>query len=201
MKKLSVLIALMLCITISGVYATWTYINVTDVADESVNTAMNLTGVVFSDGYGAYEIDRSTLALKIDPKTGTTHTTSLQVSGEIVIKFTPATFAPLEIKENGVDSTFAFSLSNNNWTFDDDTTDEVAAQKILELNHPEAHDIVWTRQNDGTFTYTLSAKSIAEHLTLSEFVLDTKAKYDSFNSALANGSIIFTVSDGTTTPN
>ena len=40
MKKLSVLIVLMLVLTISGVYATWTYTQATDVADEAVKSAI-----------------------------------------------------------------------------------------------------------------------------------------------------------------
>ena len=45
MKKISVLIMLILCVTIGGVYATWTYTQATDVADEAVNMNMNLTDV------------------------------------------------------------------------------------------------------------------------------------------------------------
>ena len=33
MKRLSILIALMLCVTIGGVYATWTYAGTNDIAD------------------------------------------------------------------------------------------------------------------------------------------------------------------------
>ena len=199
MKKLSTLIALMLVITIGGVYATWTYTQTTDVADEAVNMAMNLTDVVYAGSYGTYKVDLSNLKLTIDPKQGTTHTTSLVIEGGITVIFTPATHAPVDIKENGVDSTFTFSLSNNNWEFDDDTTDEVAAKNVVTLAHTGKHDIVWTKASDNTFTYTLDATVLKQHISLSEFVLDTKVKYDAYNTALANGQIIFTVSDGDTT--
>lgn len=198
MKKISILIVLMLMITIGGVYATWTYTQTTDVADEAVNMAMNLTDVVYAGSYGTYKVDRTSVELTIDPKTGTTHTTALQITGNIVVTFTPATHAPVEIKEDGVDSTFTITLSNNSWTFDDDTEDETPARNIITLNHNGAHKIAWTKQADGTFTYTISAAELAEHIVLTEFVLDTKAKYDLFNAALANGQIIFTVSDGQT---
>lgn len=198
MKKLSVLIALLLCVTIGGVYATWTYTQTTDVADEAINMAMNLTSVAYSDGYGVYEIDQSGLTLTIDPKEGTTHTTSLVISGQLVVTFKPATYAPGDVKENAVPTEYTISLSNNSWTYDDDETDEEAPKAILTLNHTGAHDVEWVKQADGSFTFVLNADELAEHLSLTEFDLDTKAKYDSYNKALANGQIIFAVTDGNT---
>ena len=194
MKKLSLLIALCMLISIGGVYATWTYVRNSDVADESVNMAMNLTEVAYSGSNGAFKVDTSTLKLSIDPKSGTTHTTSLVIEGEVKIVFTPATFAPADVKQNAVDSTFQFKLSNDNWTFDDGHGD--GAKAIVTLAHKEKHGIVWERQSDGTFVYVLDATTLAKHITLNEFVLDTKTRYDSFNTQLANGQIIITVSDG-----
>ena len=196
MKKLSVLIALMLCITIGGVYATWTYTQTTDVADESVGAAMNLTGVAYAGSYGTYEIDKTTLALTIDPKNGTSHTTSLLVAGEIVVKFTPSNVAPVEIKESGVPTTFSFALSNDAWTFDDSHGD--GPKNIIALKHAGSHDVVWNPVGDGTFTFTLTAANIAEHLELTEFVLDTKTLYDEYTVALRGGQIVFSVTDGST---
>ena len=192
MKKLSLLIALCMLISIGGVYATWTYVRNSDVADESVNMAMNLTEVAYSGSNGAFKVDTSTLKLSIDPKSGTTHTTSLVIEGEVKIVFTPATFAPAEVKENALDSTFEFKLSNNSWTFDDGH----GAKEIVKLAHQGTHEIKWTKQSDGTFVYVLDATTLAKHITLNEFVLDTKTLYDSFNAQLANGQIIITVSDG-----
>lgn len=196
MKKISILIALMLCITIGGVYATWTYTQTTDVADESVGAAMNLTGVAYAGSYGTYEIDKSTLALTIDPKNGTSHTTALQVAGEIVVTFTPSNVAPVEIKESGVPTTFSFTLSNDAWTFDD--THGEGSKNVIALRHSGSHDVVWQPQDDGTFTFTLSAADIAEHLDLTEFVLDTKTLYDDYTVALRGGQIVFGVTDGST---
>lgn len=192
MKKLSLLIALILCVTIGGVYATWTYTQNTDVADETINMTMNLTDVAYSGSYGTYKIDTSSLKLKIDPKAGTTHTTALFIEGNIVITFTPNSVAPQEVKENGVESTFKFGLTNSNWTYE--------GEKIVTLAHEEEEDIVWGEPDqEGVFTFTISAEDLAEHINLTEFVLDNKEKYDSFNTALGQGQITITVSDGITT--
>ena len=200
MKKLSVLIAMILCVTIGGVYATWTYTQNTDVADETINMTMNLTDVAYSGSYGTYKIDTSTLTMKIDPKEQTTHTTALYIEGQIVITFTPNSVAPQDVKEKGVASTFQFGLTNTNWVYDDDTTDSVAAKNIVTLGHPGAEDIVWVGPNEkGEFTFVITAEELANHIILTEFNLDTKAKYDSFNTALGQGQITITVSDGVTT--
>ena len=190
MKKLSLLIALCTLLTIGGVYATWTYTQNTDVADESVNMGLNLTDVAYSGSYGTYRVDTSGVTMSIDPKDGTAHTTALYITGDIVITFTPNSVAPTEVKESGVASTYTFSLANANWQYN--------SQNIVTLNHTEAHNIVWAPQTDGTFTCTISADDLAEHIALTEFTLDTKADYDAYNTVLGQGSIVITVSDGTT---
>ena len=190
MKKLSLLIALCMLLTIGGVYATWTYTQNTDVADEAVNMNMNLTDVAYSGSYGTYKVDTSSLKLAIDPKAGTTHTTALYIEGNIVVTFTPNSVAPVEIKENGLDTTYTLSLSNPNWQYD--------SRNIVTLNHAEAHDIEWVKQADGTFTYTISAADLAGHISLAEIVLDTKVAYDAYNAVLGQGAIVISVSDGTT---
>ena len=193
MRKLSLLIALCMLLTIGGVYATWTYTQSTDVMDESINMSMNLTNVTSVGTYGTYEIDQTGLSLTIDPKPGTAHTTALFITGDLVIKFTPNTYAPVEVKENGVASTFAFSLANANWQYE--------GQDIITLNHTGNHAITWAKQSDGSFICTISADDLADHLILTEFILDTKLDYNAYNTVLGQGTIVFTVSDGqTTTP-
>ena len=192
MKKLGLLIAMILCVTIGGVYATWTYTQNTDVADETVNKSLNLTGVEYVGSYGTYNVNVDGLTLKIDPKPGTTHTTALVAEGEIVITFTPNSVAPQTVKDSAVASTYQFTLSNANWLYE--------GNKVVELKHTGAHDITWTKQADGTFKFVITAAAVLEHISLTEFNLDTKAKYDAYNTVLGTGAILLTVSDGKVTP-
>ena len=193
MKKLSLLIVIAMLLSIGGVYATWTYVQNKDVADDSVGKQMNLTSVEYSNGYGVYEINHSDVVLTIDPLEGSAHTTGLLVSGNLVVTFTPSTNAPVEIKTGGVDSTFAISISSTgDWVYDDGNGEK----PIITLNtdHGDgsgAHDVEWELQSNGTFTYTVTAAQIKEHLNLTPFVLDTKADYDAYNAVLRNGSIVF----------
>lgn len=192
MKRLSVLIAMILCVTIGGVYATWTYTQNTDIADEQIHMTMNLTDVAYSGSYGTYKIDTSALKMNIDPKAGTTHDTALYITGQIVITFTPNSVAPETVKENGVASTFQLTLTNNNWLYE--------GRPIVTLAHNEAEEITWGQPDEqGVFTFVISAEELAQHISLTEFTLDTKAKYDAFNLALGQGQITITVSDGQVT--
>ena len=189
MRRLSVLIAMILCVTIGGVYATWTYTQNPDVADEQIHMTMNLTDVAFSGSYGTYKIDTSALKMNIDPKVGTTHDTALYITGQIVITFTPNAVAPEIVKEKAVDSTFQLTLTNDNWLYE--------GQKIITLAHNEAEEITWGEPDDmGVFTFVITAEELAQHISLTEFTLDTKEKYNAFNLALGQGQITITVSDG-----
>ena len=191
MKKFSLLILLVLCVTIGGVYATWTYTQNTDVADEQVHMTLNLTDVAYAGSYGTYKIDTSGLTMKIDPKEGTTHKTGLYITGQIVITFTPNSVAPENVKKDAVPSTFQFTLTNQNWLYE--------GKNILTLAHTDAEVIEWgTADEKGVFTFVITAEELAEHFTLTEYTLDTKAKYDLFNAALGQGQITITVSDGKT---
>ena len=196
MKKLSLLLALLLVITVGGVYATWIYTDKTDVADISPTVDINLTEATFAGTYGTYEVDSTTLSLKVDPKPGTTFTTGLVINGAIVIKFKPQTYAPVEIKEEGVPTTVQFSLTNTSWKFDDGHGE--GPRDVITIAQPEKHNVTWSAPDaDGTLTYTISAAELATHIGLTEFTLDTKILYDQFATALGNGKIMITVSDGT----
>jgi len=187
MKKLSLLIALALILSIGGVYATWVYSQSDDVADITNARAITMTEATFEGTYGTYSTDATSLTLKVDPKQGTTHTTSLQIGGEIIIKFTPATHAPAEIKTNGVPTTYTFGVSNAEWEYN-----EVS---IIDVD-TEAKNAVWTDAGNGVLTHTISAAQLADILTLTEFELDTKADYDAYDAVLTQGQITLTISDG-----
>lgn len=187
MKKLSILIALILCVTVGGVYATWVYSQSDDVADITGAKAITMTEATFTGTYGTYHVDTSELSMVVDPKEGTTHTTALKITGNLVIGFTPNTYAPEEVKTNGVASTFAFSLSNADWKYD--------GQNILTVDLNK-HNIAWTPDGNGAFTYTISAADLADYIELTEFTLDTKADYDAYDAVLTNGQIVVSISDG-----
>lgn len=190
MRKISLLIALCLIVSVGGVYATWVYSQSDDVADITNARAITMTEATFEGTYGTYTTDSSSLTLKIDPKQGTTHTTALYLTGEVVIKFTPATHAPADVKEGGVLTTYAFGISNSNWTYN--------GQQIIAVD-TSAKNITWTPDGNGAFVYVVSADELAGLISLTEFELDTKAEYDAYDQVLTQGQLTITISDGKTT--
>lgn len=191
MKKFSLLIALALLLTVSGVYATWVYSQSDDVADITGAKAITMTEATFTGTYGTFAVDSSSVSLLVDPKGATgsdLHTTALYITGDVIITFTPNSYAPDSVKRNGVPATFQFGLSNDNWTYE--------TRKILTVDTAK-HDISWgTPGADGVFTYTISAAALADYLTLTEFLLDTKADYDAYDKVLTNGQVTLAISDG-----
>ena len=65
MKKLSILIALILCVTIGGVYATWVYSQSDDVADITGAKAITMTEATFTGTYGTYNVDTTGLTMVV----------------------------------------------------------------------------------------------------------------------------------------
>ena len=106
MKKLSVLIALMLCITISGVYAVWSYAGTDDIADVLAEAKVTIADVELQGANGIYTIT-SNLVLTVD-QANDAHEAKLVFasnnSEEIYLKvtFKPAANAPKDIKDNAV---------------------------------------------------------------------------------------------------
>ena len=193
MKKISLLIILVLCVTIGGVYATWVYSQSDDVADITGAKAVTMTEATFTGTYGTYTVDTSGLTMVVDPKEGTAHTTALKITGSLIINFTPNVHAPEQVKLNAIPSTFTFSLSNSDWKY--------AGQDIMTID-TEKHDITWGEPGEnGVFSYEISASTLASYITLTEFVLDTKADYDAYDLVLTNGQIVVSISDGKSTTN
>jgi hypothetical protein len=114
-KKLSMLAAMALCVTVGGVYATWIY------ATQAVPTAyatmsITLTGTSSGGQAGTLTIAGTNVALKIDdPADGGIHQAALQydATGFFTITFTPNTNAESDVKD-GVDLQWYLGLYDSN---------------------------------------------------------------------------------------
>lgn len=197
MKRLSLIIALAICVTIGSVYATWVYNEHDDVADITGTRAITMTSATFDGGLGTYTVSTAGLTMKVDPKDGTAHTTSLELDGEIVVTFTPSQYASEEVKTNAIATKFAFSASKaiDQWTYN--------GEQIFTTidNTPISIDWTGTKQADGTFKYTIPASVVDDCLTLNEIVLDTKTDYDAYDAVLTDAQIVISITDGVTTSN
>ena len=115
MKKLSVLIALMLIVTITGVYAVWSYAGTNDIADAFAESKITIADVELTGANGVYTIE-SNLVLTVD-QANDKHEAKLVFSANdgnpvhMTVTFKPATNAPAAIKENAVPSELYFGTT------------------------------------------------------------------------------------------
>ena len=107
MRKLSVIIALALVITIGGVYAAWHY-NRGEVSLEITRSA-TMASIQSDTAKGSVAIDkdgngesRNTLKFLVDDLDTIDWKAELVPSGSVFVKFTPAANADQTVKDNGI---------------------------------------------------------------------------------------------------
>ncbi len=212
MKKLSILIALMLLVTVGGVYATWSYAGTNDIADAYAEAKVTITDATLTGANGTYKVE-SNLVLTIDQATDDNHEAKLVFdsnnSEEIFLKvtFTPSKNAPETIKENAVPSELYFGTTTTmqykmdeegNYSETGTPTDIFTFSNSG--NGTLDNTFTWTKEANGTFTYTMYEDDLKDAIQLSQtFVLDLKSEHDAFRTAL-NGNIQAHVTDGIITP-
>ncbi len=210
MKKLSLLIALMLLVTVGGVYATWSYAGTNDIADAYAEAKVTITDAELVGANGTYKIE-SNLVLTID-QANEDHEAELVFdsnNGEAIylkVTFTPAANAPQSIKENAVPSELYFGTTTTmQYSMDADGNYSATGTPTEIFSFTNASDgvfspnVKWTEQADGTFTYTMDQAALEAAIKLSQtFVLDLKSEHDAFREAL-NGNIVARITDGTVT--
>lgn len=208
MKKLSILIALMLVVTISGVYAAWSYAGTNDIADAFAESKITIADVELTGANGVYTIE-SNLILTVD-QANDKHEAKLVFSANdgnpvhMTVTFKPASNAPAAIKENAVPSELYFGTTvpmqykidgEGNYSATGTPTDILKFKNVSNGNLDV--NVTWTKQADGSFTYTLDQAALEEQIQLTQtFVLDLKSEHDAFREALS-GNVIARVTDGT----
>lgn len=211
MKKLSLLLALMLLVTVGGVYATWSYAGTNDIADAYAEAKVTITDAVLTGANGSYKVE-SNLVLSVD-QANDAHEAKLVFESnnpaeEIYLKvtFTPSSFAPQAIKDNAVPSELYFGTTTPmQYSMDDEGNYSATGTPtdILKFTNPSDDDfnpnVTWTKETDGSFTYTMDKTALEAEISLNKnFVLDLKSEHDEFRKALS-GNVIVRVTDGTVT--
>ncbi len=208
MKKLRILIALCMLLTVGGVYATWSYVGSTDIIDALTESKVTITDAVIEGTYGIYKID-SNLVLTVD-QANDNHEAELIFGSNndqpiyLTVTFTPSVNAPNAIKENAIVSELYFGVTTPmqyKMDAEGNYDAEGTAVDIFKFKNPSNGELdntfEWTKNDDGTFTYSLNADQLKEQISLSQiFVLDIRTEHDAFRSALA-GNIVARVTDGT----
>ncbi len=198
-KRVSLLVALILLVTVGGVYATWSYAATAGVS-EVRNKGVSLAPAKMEGSLGVYEVLFEEFSLTID-QTGvgdyspTLKFTVANDDGSLDFKFTPSNVASNELKEVGIDSSVSFS-----------STLAHEGQPIFQFPQ-EIHigtvgsgeTYSWVKQPDGSFSCSIPNSALSTYIQLAYTEdLDTYAKYQAFEKSVA-GVISVTISNGAPT--
>ena len=192
MKKLSLLMALAMLITVGGVYATWIY-NEAPAAVGFSSIGVQLEGYDNTGSKGSISAV-SDFSLDIDDMGGyVPGFVPSKQDGVVTITFTPTQFADPDIQENGLASlnyrlyakigTDELDVTQITYTFGGET------YQIFEKFDTELKSVNLETKSfaDGKFTYTISVDDVLALMTLKPGVqLETFAEYEAYQLALQN---------------
>lgn len=185
MKKLTTLIALIICVTVGGVYAAWMYTGDTLTGvDRTVSHGM-ATAVTEGD-VGILSIEQNTVDIKIDQKAAGDYTANMIISGSVTIKFVPNNGAPDTVKDSAIPINVSLYTKNADTNKYEDTEIYVCNAETISPS--------WVKQNDGSFSATVTAEEIDTLLDLGKpFKLETLADYNAFHALEENITITLAV--------
>ena len=207
MKKLSVLIAMILCVTIGGVYAAWTYTNPdADITDERFEQLITISTAKEEGAAGVYNIETNITGMSIE-QLGTNaegkdfHTAVLQYATSD--SATPYVRFTLKLQENTGDDIFTTLTSTYsidivdlvNPLFDNDGDSNTADENIFIDHKSGTTEIAW-QYDSANDIYYFEIDNINSEITLNDIVLASKARHTAFSNALGRAVLEIKISDG-----
>ncbi len=185
MKKLSVIIALALIVTISGVYAAWNYAQGATASVE-ITREINMAQVNTDSNKGSISATPSDVAFLVDD--GGEYHTVLKGTGKFDITFTPSTGADAATISNGIKMIATITVRSTNNLQYNGVTPIVAKTE----NNANVIDIT----PDGPAkNATLTVAQILNAVELCDVVLSTKLENDNFHVVLNDYTIVITISE------
>ena len=183
MKKLSVIIALAVCLTIGGVYAAWSYSQGTTTAVE-ITREINMAQVNTDSNKGSISVTPHDVAFLVDD--GGSYHTVLTGTGYFDITFTPAPQgADAETVANGIKMIATVTVkSANNLTYNG----------VVPITQKASNKIDLTPSGSSK-TAPLNISDVLNTLELCDVVLATKAENDAFHTVLNDYTIVIVISE------
>ncbi len=188
MKKLSLLMALAMFITIGGVYASWHYQNATIEPKHTYFNKIQLTEIVPDGEKGAIRVNHSGLVIEIDDANDD-KAPELVVKGTITIYYTPAAD-----NVDVPDLYYHLGMSNPALGATNNHVDPVSAltfkgDSIFTTYNTANHKIDRTQlvsNGDGSYVYTIDEATLQSYFAINtDIVLSTYQDYLEYNNALA----------------
>lgn len=197
MKKISLLIAMILCVTIGGVYAAWTYTNPSaDITDKNHEQLITIDAADQKGAAGVYKIETNVTKMSIDQygtgdgsydyhKAILNYTTN--DSEEAYIKFT------LDLEENTGNDIFDTLVSKysvaivdvgGQYNGTDIFVDLISGETEIDWEYDAVNDIYW---------YEVK---LVNEVAINDFVLANKTEHTNFATALARPVLLVNINDG-----
>ena len=205
MKKLSLLVAIALVITIGGVYATWSYSNVDELASPTSNLALQLIQYQVVGG-NLTRYGNSNVTLKIDD-TNNDHNAELTLDGSLIMIFKSAA----GVHDNSpadIQYTVTLKLAptatapGGLWQFEgkdiftlDSSAGTTGITKQLQEITSQSFDVGGhtITGEEGNYYLVITAAELEDLITLTEaFSLHNVDEWEAFDLALRNGNIVLT---------
>ena len=174
MKKISLLLVLIMCVTIGGVYAAWIYSESTaGTVDQTITHGMETaTG---ESAVGILEIIHNDAAVLIDQ--GENYHAKLVTKGSITVRFTPNPGAADEVYTDAIPAVATIYTQNTELNLYD-------GHEIYVTPENAEVELVWQKvEGENYFEAVLNANDIDELIDLGyDFVLDQYDEYLAFQT-------------------
>lgn len=210
MKKLSLLIALCMLLSIGGVYATWVYTDKTMDAGHH-HFGLNMASVTSGVSKGSIAVlaaaeGASTLKISLDDVGERDYVAEAVINGHIDIIFVPNGSGSQEVLEQGVELQIQVVQDENPVQYGGKNVFKIAAHnpmsigkgtKITAENALTLFPGVDLNSYIGSFYYRVTAEQLglSTLITVNDITLPTKADYDAMERALTTGAIGLTITE------
>ena len=189
MKKSRAIVLALLCLTIGGVYATWTFADDTSIDRKGQTVTVTLAGKAeTSSVLGSLAVTLSEgFEMTIDQQAVGDHTAVLKISdtSSIQLKFTPDYNAEIDIREKGIKAHFYFAVSSS-LQYNDANSDSEGLKPVFIVDTNTKYIIdrtdttsvagenevifgKWVEEGDS-FVCTISAAMLRSYITLNNKV-------------------------------
>ena len=209
MKKLSLLIALCMLLSIGGVYATWVY---TDATMEPAHhhLALNMASVTSNVNKGSIVVlaaaeGASTLKITLDDLDERDHVAEAVINGHIDIIFLPNASVSQDVAERGVElqievmqKTPVQYSGKNVFVIEDHVPMSIGTgTPITSTNATTIFPGVDLSSYIGGFYYRVTAEDLglSDLISVNDIILESRTEYDEMVAALTTGAIGLEVSE------
>ena len=179
MKKLTVLVALLLCITIGGVYDTWIFAG--DTILSQTDPFINKMGDVdTSTSAGSYHFVNNTVNLVVEPENADSYKATITWTGDVTLRFAANDTISADPLDRALNATVIIEAV-------DITGATYGGTQIYTLNNAfkiQLAEDSWTHDEaTNTYSYKITAAALADAVSIGDFTLDTYDEYRAFKLA------------------